>query len=98
MSVFNTRDKIMSISRAEFDSSLGKFAAGASLDTNGSVRLPAGNGTASIRFAVMDPLTIGTALIQLPRARVTLSFDGASADEEAQFMRRFEISFQRGGG
>ena len=98
MSVFNTRDKVMSISRAEFDMSLGKFATGATLDAEGIVRLPAGAGIATIRFSPLGPLTIGTALIRLPRARVTLSFDGASVADEAQFMRRFEIAFQRGGG
>ena len=37
-------------------------------------------------------------LLSLPRAQVTISFRGHGAEEEADFLQRFDRVFQRGGG
>lgn len=38
------------------------------------------------------------ASIQLPVLRVQLQFQGFSADDQARFLKRFDLYFQRGGG
>lgn len=38
------------------------------------------------------------ALMAIPYAEVTFSFDGVADDERTEFMRYFDLRFQRGGG
>ena len=94
-------EQLMSVSRAEFL---------ASLEHVGSVREIADGqwlyaldgagleqGQATITFAPAPSVRLG-GLLELPRARVTIRFDGGSTQARASFLRRFEIAFQRGGG
>jgi hypothetical protein len=36
--------------------------------------------------------------LELPRALVSLSFDGITAHDQQVFLKRFDFQFQRGGG
>jgi hypothetical protein len=51
----------------------------------------------SISIEPLPPRRL-SGLLSLPRAQVTISFRGYGADEEAQFLQRFDRVFQRGGG
>jgi hypothetical protein len=45
---------------------------------------------------VLEPRVI--ALVRLPPMQVRFAFDGVGADERAEFLRRFDLHLQRGGG
>lgn len=89
-------EKTMSMSRAEFDNSLAAL-----LDLPAAralpVRLPLGAGSVAIDFEPLQGVRLG-GLLELPRARVSLSFTGVARDEREAFARRFDLAFQRGGG
>lgn len=95
-------DKLMSISPVEFLSSLGRLT-GRQHHTDpasgcASAEIELGTGTASVRFEPVTGVKLG-GLLELPRARVSISFSGeVTAAERAGFQRRFELAFQRGGG
>ena len=97
----NAIEQLMSVSRAEFL---------ASLEHAGKVSQVSGDqwvcplvganplgGQAVITFALAPSVRLG-GLLELPRALVTIRFDGGSTQARASFLRRFEIAFQRGGG
>ena len=92
----HTIEKVMSASREEFVRSLAVL-----LGMTASPELPArvavGGGKAIIGYEALPPATLG-GLLALPRARVTLSFEGVSRADAAAFLRRFDLAFQRGGG
>ncbi|MEN9905106.1 MAG: hypothetical protein RLZZ555_1671 [Pseudomonadota bacterium] len=50
----------------------------------------------TLAWQPLPPLSI--ALLALPRLRVGFRFERASATERQQFMRRFDLYLQRGGG
>ena len=91
----------MSVSRAEFLASLEH--AGRVSQTSGDQWVcplegaNSADGQAVITFSPAASVRLG-GLLELPRARVTIRFDGGSAQARASFLRRFEIAFQRGGG
>lgn len=95
------QEKLMSLSRSEFVNSIKAFAgqdAALQADGQGLVQLPVGQGgTAEITYVALPGATLG-GLLKLPRAQVSIAFDGCSSEERAAFMRRFDTSFQRGGG
>jgi molybdopterin synthase sulfur carrier subunit len=49
-----------------------------------------------IRLTPLAPLEIGA--VRLERHRVEIEFEGLMAAERDDFMRRFTLCFQRGGG
>jgi hypothetical protein len=51
----------------------------------------------SISIRPLPPRRL-SGLLSLPRAEVTISFRGHGAEEEADFLQRFDRVFQRGGG
>ena len=89
-------ERVMSLSEQEFAQSvaallpLGKFQ-----DRIAIVPLAAGHVT--ITFEPLPSVRLGQSL-ELPRARVVLTFAHASPDERGAFLARFDIAFQRGGG
>jgi hypothetical protein len=56
-----------------------------------------GGGIVTISYEARPGVRLGT-LLALPRACVRLRFDGASPEERAAFLARFDLAFQRGGG
>jgi hypothetical protein len=59
-----------------------------------SVRLGAGH--LRLRWEVLPPRTI--ALLRLPRLAVSFAFEGVPLQERLDFLRRFDLHLQRGGG
>jgi len=92
--------KTMSLSRSEFAKSIEAFAGqAASLEAarSGRVMLPAGDGQVMIAYDALPSQTFG-GLLELPRAEVSLSFEGGSQSDREAFVRAFDLAFQRGGG
>jgi hypothetical protein len=88
-------EKTMSASPSEFYRSM------AVLDTSLTPALAhtlqCSSGTITVTYTALPAVTLGT-LLTLPRARVTVSFDGVPPTARADFMCRFDLAFQRGGG
>jgi hypothetical protein len=88
--------KLMSLTRQEFVAALanvgGVEAAG---DGTWFQNLPDGHVT--IAFEPRPSARLG-GLLDLPRASVTLAFETDGEASRRDFMRRFDIAFQRGGG
>jgi hypothetical protein len=61
-----------------------------------ALRVTIGRGALDLRWQALPPRVI--ALMRLPRLWVDFRFDGVSADERAQFLQRFDLHLQRGGG
>ena len=97
MSVPDTIEKLMSISQAEFLASLEHV--GTTKQASGGYWSSAleGGGTADIHFEPLPGVRLG-GLLELPRARVSIILTGGSATARREFLHRFELAFQRGGG
>ncbi len=89
-------EKLMSLSRQEFQNSMGLFLNGTP-PTSDVVTVPVDGGRVEVAYLPQDGVVLG-GLMALPRAKVTLAFDGLDEQAREKFLRKFEISFQRGGG
>jgi hypothetical protein len=87
----------MSISRDEFRKSVLAIDPSALAVAADRFRLAVPPGHVTIGYAPLPGVRLG-GLLDLPRAEVSLDFEGLDAVEQAAFLRRFEIAFQRGGG
>ena len=97
MSAPDTIDKVMSISQAEFLASLvhvGNVSENSAGFWSSALH---GGGTADIRYQPLQGVRLG-GLLELPRARVSISFNGGTDAARRAFLHRFELAFQRGGG
>ena len=63
---------------------------------DGSAQVFFDQGTLSLRWRVAPPRVI--ALMRMPRLLVDFAFEGLDAAQRYQFMRRFDLYMQRGGG
>jgi hypothetical protein len=88
-------EKVMTLSWAEFAKSMAALAP-ESLCAN-PVKVSLGSGWVSIRYEALSAVCLG-GLLKLPRARLIIEFHKVSAAEREEFLRRFHIAFQRGGG
>lgn len=90
-------EKLMSISRTEFELSWASFDTSPPPAPGSPARLPVGSGHVEISFEPRPAVRLG-GLLELPRAVVTFVFDGVEPAERARIVDRFDRSFQRGGG
>lgn len=90
-------EKLMSVSRAEFEASWRVFAPSDPPGTDGPVRLVVGGGTVHVAFAPRPNVRLG-GLMVLPRALIVLEFIGVPANDRLDLIARFDRAFQRGGG
>jgi hypothetical protein len=91
-------EKLMALTLGDFHRSLKVLAPDISLrEEQTEVSIPAGGKSVHIRFAAQEGATLG-GLLALPRARVTLIFNGMGESEREAFLVRFDRAFQRGGG
>lgn len=60
------------------------------------VRVSLGKGALQISWQPLPPRVI--ALLRMPRLAVQFVFEGVDADTRLQFMQRFDLTMQRGGG
>ncbi len=87
----------MSLSRDEFMKSVMALDPAAEGISRDQYRLKVAAGTVVIGYAALPSVRLG-GLLALPRAEVSLRFEGLSPAESEAFFKRFEIAFQRGGG
>lgn len=96
-----TVEKIMSISRTEFETGL-KRLAGMMPRSNGQggyvlVDVGAERKAVSCAFEPLPDAVLG-GLVKLPRVKVTLHLTALSGEARAAFVARFDRTFLRGGG
>jgi hypothetical protein len=89
-------EKLMSLTPQEFIDTLARLSP-STRDFAGAHVLPVAGGTVRIEFTPQTSVTLG-GLLALPRAKVTISFDGVDNAARDAFLKRFELAFQRGGG
>lgn len=90
-------EKLMSVSRAEFEASWQAFDPSPPPSLGSPVRLAVGGGVAEIAFEARAGVRLG-GLLELPRAVVSFAFDGVAPDAREALVARFDRAFQRGGG
>lgn len=61
-----------------------------------ALRVPIGTGQLRLGWRVLPPRVI--ALFRLPRLAVTFAFEDVPLPERREFLRRFDMHLQRGGG
>lgn len=88
--------RTMSLSAGEFAASISKLGP-YTLSASGHPIFDLSEGRVEVQYAPA-PSKIFGGLLALPQAIVSLSFDGASETSKAEFLHRFDIAFQRGGG
>ena len=87
----------MAVTHAEFFRLLGKVVGErrvARRETGARVETDVG----VINISLGEEATRRLGLLEVPVTRVTLEFQGYSAEEYEVFMRRFNLGFQKGGG
>ncbi len=89
-------EHVMSVSRTEFIASLSKLPGVFHIGPDRWIVRLAG-GAVTIAFEPLAGVRLG-GLLQLPRAKVTLDIEDISEPARSQFLKQFEIAFQRGGG
>ena len=90
-------EKLMSLTLSEFQLTLAPLT-GAPLATHlNEVEIPLGPGHVAIHYEARPSARLGGLLV-MPRALVSLTFLGVPEPEQRAFLKRFELTFQRGGG
>lgn len=89
--------KTMALSRGEFEASVATLCGAACHWEGGHASVALGGGKVSITHRPLAPVRLG-GLLELPRAEVTLAFEAVTEADAREFLRRFELAFQRGGG
>lgn len=85
------------ITEADWLQLLPRAASGHALTlVDGQAQIAIGRGRLHLGWTVMPPRQI--ALIRLPRLAVRYRFEGVDSAERQAFMKRFDLTIQRGGG
>lgn len=90
-------EKTMALTRAEFAASLASLLGREVAAGGDPVRVGLAQGVVVLTCEPLAAVRLG-GLLELPRARVVIEFDGVPAGERAAFLQRFDVAFQRGGG
>lgn len=90
-------EKLMSLSRGEFEKSIAALAGGPVAIADGVASLTEAGGSIAIAYHALPPKRLG-GLLLLPQARVTLDIEALDEARAVAFLQRFELAFQRGGG
>ena len=67
------------------------------INADGSRRFELSPGYVDVNYASQPGVRLG-GLLELPRAVVTINFDGVTDAARTRFLHTFEMAFQRGGG
>lgn len=90
-------EKLMSLSLVEFQLTVARLS-GNPLDAQQTrVEIPLAPGHVSLNYEQLPGVRFG-GLLDLPRALVSLTFDGVATPDSEAFLKRFDFTFQRGGG
>lgn len=86
----------MALTAAEFVAGLAHIG-GIEKHADAAFAAQLARGVVRITFEALPDARLG-GLLHLPRARVTLHFEGVPEASRVEFLRRFDLAFQRGGG
>jgi hypothetical protein len=89
-------EKVMSLTAQEFNDTLAHVGT-LEKKPDGTFEFVVEDGTVSISYVPLPSVTFG-GLLTLPRAKVTLAFDGVSNSARETFLKHFDLMFKRGGG
>ena len=93
----NSLTREMSISHREFFRLLPRAVEGAPVTRQGTrVGITTDSGQVNITLAPERVRKLG--LMEFPVTPVTIEFDGFNAAEQAAFLSRFDLAYQKGGG
>lgn len=90
-------EKLMSVSRREFEESWRAFDSSSPPSAAAPARIAIAGGQVVIRYEPRPPVRLG-GLLELPRAVVKFEFEGVEPDAVSALLERFDRAFQRGGG
>ena len=90
-------EKTMALSAPEFVKCVSALLPPESQAAGLLVAIPLEAGRVTIEYEAQASVRLGRSL-ELPRARVVLTFENAGDTERDAFLARFDIAFQRGGG
>ena len=94
----DTVEKIMSLTLADFHRSVEALAPDiAARKGQTEFRIPESDATVLVRYEPLESTTLG-GLLTMPRARITIFFNGFDEAGREAFLARFDQAFQRGGG
>lgn len=94
-----TVDKLMSVTRAEFETGVTRLTGTAPVSSGTVYDLsPAASGKPVTASFVPQPDAVLGGLVRLPRVQVTLDLRALDSAERADFVLSFDRVFQRGGG
>ena len=89
--------RLMGLSHKEFLRSLPAAVRGMTCHAEGAhIRIWDAQKTINIHLGPEQERRLGS--LVLPQTRVTVRFEGCSAEQREAFLKRFELAFQRGGG
>ena len=87
----------MSLTLREFQHTIAPLA-GHSVDAHvSSLEIPLAEGSVTITYDARPSVRFG-GLLDIPRALVSLTFTDVPSDQQSAFVKRFDLTFQRGGG
>ncbi len=90
-------EKLMSLTLTEFQATLAPLV-GAPLPIDQlQAEIPVGEGRVVVAYDRRPSVRLG-GLLDMPRAVVSLTFENISEVDQAAFLKRFDLTFQRGGG
>ena len=89
-------EKVMSLSEQEFAATIARLDPH-SVSADGTYNFLLDSGSVSVTYTPLPGVTLG-GLMALPRACVALDFEDTTEVSRASFLKRFEFTFQRGGG
>jgi len=87
----------MSLAEHEFVTGCKRLAGDGDTVTAHQANIAVGQGDVEIRYSPLPGVRLG-GLLELPRANVTLHYNGVGTEEQNAFTHRFEMTFHRGGG
>lgn len=90
-------EKLMSLSLGEFQLTVARLTGAPVAGHATHVSIPLGSGHVVIVYEPRPGVRFG-GLLDLPRALVSLTFTGVLEAESQAFLKRFDFTFQRGGG
>ena len=90
-------EKLMSLTLREFQYTIAPLAGGPLASDRNDVQIALAGGTVVVAYDPRPSVRLG-GLMDMPRAIVSLTFRGLSQPERDAFIKRFDFTFQRGGG
>ena len=90
-------EKLMALKLSEFQLTIAPLVGSPLGGEVSAVELPLGAGTVRISYEPRPSVRYG-GLLDIPRALVTLAFSNVAPAEQTAYVKRFDFTFQRGGG